>query len=90
MRARAMAACCCAVLAVSAVLPAMSPRHAERASPPDFLPEPKDRPVLETVQQVWRARTTGVCDFEFDGVHYVVSGLPKEYIDYSAWCVRMP
>ena len=62
----------------------------EDEAAPAFVPKPKDRPVLESVQQVWNARTTGVCEFDFDGVHYVVTNLPKEYVDYSAWYVRLP
>lgn len=55
-----------------------------------FAQSPKDRPVLETVRQVWQARTTGVAEFDFDGDHYIVYNLPKEYVDYSSWYVRMP
>ena len=62
----------------------------EQAEASEFRPGPKDRPVLETVQQVWNARVTGVSEFEFDGVHYIVRNLPKEYVDYSSWYVRMP
>lgn len=50
----------------------------------------RDRPVLESVQAVWNSRMTGVSVFDFDGVHYVIDNLPKEYIDYSAWYVRLP
>jgi len=50
----------------------------------------RDRPLLETVEQVTQARRTGVSEFDFDGEHYVVVGLPKHYIDYASWCVRMP
>ncbi|MBQ9000280.1 MAG: hypothetical protein IJ087_00305 [Eggerthellaceae bacterium] len=62
----------------------------DKAQAVEFSPAPKDRPVLETVGQVWQARATGVSKFDFDGVHYIISGFPKEYVDYSAWCVRMP
>ena len=61
-----------------------------RAQGVEFAMKPKDRPVLETVRQVWQARTTGVAEFDFDGSHYVISGFPKEYVDYSSWYVRMP
>lgn len=50
----------------------------------------KDRPVLETVPKVMQARMTGISEFDFDGVHYIVENLPKEYVDYSAWYVRLP
>ena len=79
------------IVAVAAALNAI-----EAAAFPDaahaaaFSPAPKDRPVLETVQQVREARITGTATFKFDGVRYVISGIPKEYVDYSAWCVRMP
>lgn len=56
----------------------------------EFVPRPKDRPILETPQQVWQARTTGVSEFDFDGTHYVITNLPKHYVDYSSWYVRMP
>ena len=56
----------------------------------EFAHKPKDRPVLESVQQVWEARTTGVSEFYFDGTHYVVENMPKNYVDYSSWYVRMP
>ena len=60
------------------------------AKTPEFIMKPKDRPVLETPQQVWQARTTGVSEFYFDGMHYVIVNMPKEYVDYSSWYVRMP
>ena len=50
----------------------------------------KDRPVLETVPQVRKARMTGISEFDFDGVHYVIDGLPEEYIDYASEYCRMP
>jgi len=56
----------------------------------EFVLNVKDRPVLETVHQVWQARATGISEFDFDGVHYVIEDLPKEYVDYSSWWVRMP
>lgn len=56
----------------------------------EFETSVKDRPMLESVQQVWQARTTGISEFNFDGVHYVIENLPKEYVDYSSWYVRMP
>lgn len=62
----------------------------DSAMSPEFVMTPKDRPVLETPQQVWQARTTGVSEFYFDGMHYVIVNLPKEYVDYSSWYVRMP
>lgn len=76
----------CGAVAVAVVA------FAEPLAPQDatFCPKPKDRPVLETPQQVWEARSTGVSRFRFDGVLYVVENLPKEYIDYSSWYVRMP
>ena len=49
-----------------------------------------DRPVLETVSQVRQARMTGISEFDFDGEHYVIDGLPKEYVDYSSEYCRMP
>ena len=56
----------------------------------EFFPSPKDRPILESVQQVWEARTTGVCRFRIGGELYIVENMPKEYVDYSSWYVRMP
>lgn len=49
-----------------------------------------DRPLLETVQAVYKARRTGVAEFNFNGVHYVVTNIPKEYVEYSSWWNRMP
>ena len=62
----------------------------EAADDFEFFPRPKDRPVLETVQQVWEARTTGVSTFRIGSEYYIVENLPKEYVDYSSWYVRMP
>lgn len=68
--------------------------HAPQAhqAPDDttFMLHPKDRPLLETPQQVLEARTTGVSTFYFDGTYYIVENLPKHYVDYSSWYVRMP
>lgn len=50
----------------------------------------KDRPVLETVEQVYQARTTGYSTFRIGNEYYIVENLPKEYVDYSSWWVRMP
>lgn len=50
----------------------------------------KDRPVLESVDAVRQARMTGVSEFDFNGEHYIVRDLPKGYVDYSSWYVRMP
>lgn len=61
-----------------------------KAQAMEFLLNPRDRPVLESVPQVWQARTTGISEFDFDGVHYIVVNLPKHYVDYSSWYVRMP
>ena len=71
------------------VMVAASANHTT-AEAVEFVHKPKDRPVLESVQQVWEARTTGVCTFYFDGALYVVENMPKEYVDYSSWYVRMP
>ena len=60
------------------------------ADPVEFVPKPKDRPVLESVRQVYEARTTGVSTFRIGKEHYVVENLPKHYVDYSSWYVRMP
>jgi predicted membrane protein len=49
-----------------------------------------DRPVLETVEQVYQARTTGYSTFRIGSEYYIVENLPKEYVDYSSWWVRMP
>lgn len=49
-----------------------------------------DRPLLETVEQVYEARTTKYSHFRIGNEYYVVENLPKEYIDYSSWRVRMP
>ncbi len=55
-----------------------------------FLQQPVDRPVIESMPRVWEARATGISRFYFDGEYYVVDNLPKEYVDYSAWYVRLP
>lgn len=78
--------CCGALLVVGCTVFAAP----EQAHAVEFRPRPKDRPVLESVQQVWEARTTGVSRFHCGGVYYVVEDLPKHYIDYSSWYVRMP
>ena len=82
--------CIIMLLTVVFLLQAASLAFARNAQVVEFIPTPKDRPLLETVEQVTRARVTGTCDFRFDGVHYVIVNLPKDYVDYSAWCVRMP
>ena len=48
-----------------------------------------DRPLLSTRQQIETARATGICSFHIGNEHYIVTDLPKEYIDYSARCGRM-
>ena len=62
----------------------------ESAHAVEFLHKPKDRPIMESMPRVWEARHTGVCRFHFDGVYYEVDDLPKEYVDYAAWYVRLP
>ena len=79
-----------AALLLPVVVMASASGGTHTAEAVEFTPGPKDRPVLETVQQVWEARMTGTCTFTFDGVRYVVENLPKEYVDYSSWYVRMP
>lgn len=79
----------CAVL-LALIVAVSSIMQPEPAHASEFRRKPCDRPVLETVQQVWEARTTGVSRFHFDGVYYVVENLPKGYVDYSSWYVRMP
>lgn len=59
-------------------------------SPELFAKPPMDKPVLESIEQVYQARRTGVSVFDFDGVHYVVKNLPDEYVDYSARWIRLP
>ena len=49
-----------------------------------------DRPLLGTVPQIIEARRTGVASFYFDGEHYVIENIPKEYVDYSSRLARMP
>lgn len=49
-----------------------------------------DRPLLESVDAVIEARTHDTIAFRVGNEYYVVSNLPKEYIDYSSWAVRMP
>ena len=59
-------------------------------SPEQFAKPPMDRPVLESIEQVYQARRTGVSVFMFDGIEYTVVNLPDEYVDYSARWVRLP
>ena len=75
---------------VIAIVAFLSVGDYEAESAPKFAHKPKDRPVIESMPKVWEARATGVCDFYFDGEHYVVEDLPKEYVDYAAWYVRLP
>ena len=77
-------------LALSALVLSSVLFEPECAEALEFTTSVKDRPVLETVHQVWSARVTGVSEFDFDGVHYIVKNMPKEYVDYSSWYVRMP
>ena len=49
-----------------------------------------DRPLLETVEQVYQARKTGYATFRIGAEYYVIENIPKEYVDYSSWYVRMP
>lgn len=66
------------------------PRQAPERHEQRFLLKPVDRPVIESMPRVWEARATGISRFYFDGEYYVVDNLPKEYVDYSAWYVRLP
>lgn len=66
------------------------PAKAQPYEPVEFLHKPKDRPIMESMPRVWEARHTGVCVFYFDGVRYEVTDMPKEYVDYAAWYVRLP
>lgn len=59
-------------------------------SPEQFAKPPMDRPVLESIEQVYQARRTGVSVFMFDGIEYTVVNLPDEYVNYSARWVRLP
>lgn len=88
-RALALLACglalyCAVALAVAVAGPA-TPAEAD-----DCFASVHDRPVLEDPDEVISARRTGWCAFRFDGVYYIVENLPEEYVDYSAWCVRLP
>ena len=78
------------IVVVAALLNAVTLLFPWKASADDFLYTPRDRPVLETVQQVLQARTTGVSVFNIGGDHFVIENLPKEYVDYSSWFCRMP
>lgn len=79
-----------AILLLPVVIVVSGSAHPQPAEETVFVPRPKDRPVIESVNKVWDARMTGVVEFDFDGEHYVITNLPKHYIDYSAWYVRMP
>ena len=72
----------------AALIIALEP-SADKPEDTAFAQSPNDRPVLETVDQVWQARATDVSTFWFDGIHYTVTGLPEEYVDYSAWRCRL-
>ena len=78
------------LIALAAFLNAIACWFPSRAEAIQFTTSPKDRPVLETVQQVLKAQTTGISEFDFDGVHYVITDMPKDYIAYSSWYCRMP
>lgn len=69
---------------------ALVPVKTQPYKPVEFLHKPKDRPIMESMPRVWEARHTGVCVFYFDGIRYEVIDLPKEYVDYAAWYVRLP
>ena len=77
----------CCLSAIVAIATFFLPDEAQAV---EFASKPKDRPVLESVQQVLQARTTGISEFDYNGVHYVIDNLPKEYVDYASWYVRMP
>ena len=49
-----------------------------------------DRPLLESVQQVYDYRKTGYATFHIGSDYYVVENLPEEYVEYSEWRIRMP
>ena len=76
------------LLAMTIVISSLAP-YAERSTV-DFIRGPMDRPLLESIGQVYEARRTGISTFWFDGMHYTVKNLPDEYVDYSAWWVRLP
>lgn len=73
-RAGLFLACAAALLAVNVYYFATMP-SVPRETTREFLQEPCDRPVLVTRQQVWDA-TFG-------------SEYPREYVEYSAWWVRL-
>lgn len=88
MRAPDRMAVACALLlaadavALAAYLAAPAPQQ-DRTAP---FPEPSDRPLLESPQQVRESRETGRCAFWVGDDYYVVEGLPEGYVDYSeAW-----
>ena len=77
-----------ALLPVVVIAAGSSVYHAEDDF--TFVPRPKDRPILETVQQVREARISGVCTFRIGDEYYIVENMPKHYVDYSSWYCRMP
>lgn len=49
-----------------------------------FESAPCDKPLLESAQQVQEANLRGRCAFRIGSELFVVEGLPRNYIDYSA------
>ena len=89
--ATALAAIDAALLISCALYAAVhQPAIAEQSHPVQFMYKPVDRPVIESMPLVWESRATGISKFYFDGVYYELDDLPKEYVDYAAWYVRLP
>ena len=49
-----------------------------------------DTPLMHSRASIINAMETGVVAFDFDGEHYIIEGMPKEYIEYSVRCARLP
>lgn len=79
-----------AVAALAIICTLLLSRAWQVPPPPGPFASVSDRPLIEDVDSVWKARATGVSEFPFDGEHYVITNLPEEYLAYSEKACRMP
>ena len=76
-------------LLVALILTLATPAFAYSPCPVGVFRDVQDTPMLATAQDVRDARA-GTCRVRFGSETMVISGLPENYVSYSAWRVRMP
>ena len=75
-----MAALYLALIVGASVLLALQSQPAGYAPHPADWPDISDRPLL-TAEQAAEARETGAAAFDAAGEHWIVEGIPDEYIE---------